>query len=363
MIDPALRALLLHPPIETSALAGIGGQIRLRDEDFVVDEIPAYEADGTTDRHLLVRLEKRGLTTDEAVRQICAQVGVSPREAGVAGKKDKHAVTRQWISLPAATASELARFDHEDIRLLAVEGHRHKLRRGHNHGNRFEVVVRELDVDLPTALARCHAKAEAITERRGILNYFGDQRFGHDGANFDRGLEGLRSGRRGPIFELSAGQSALFNLFLLRRQETDAVDRLLEGDLVQKTDTGGMFEVEDPRAEQPRADRGELVVTGPIFGSKTRRPAEGSPARRLEDRCLEEAEVAASTLGGFGKKLPGSRRALRTNPAPVEISVQENDELPAGIRLGFELPSGSYATRVLAEFQEGGDVRPKESDT
>lgn len=358
MIDPELRALLIAPPIETSTLEGIGGRIRVRDEDFVVDEVPAYPPDGTADRHLLVRIEKLGLSTDEAVREICRQVGVSRRDAGVAGKKDKHALTRQWISLPAAAAGELGRFRHDAIRVLEVEGHRHKLRRGHNRGNRFEIVVRDPDCAPEEALARARAKARTLSRGAGLLNHFGDQRFGRAGENLDRGLAALREGRRAGLFELSAGQSALFNLHLLRRREEGEVDRVLAGDLVRKTDTGGMFEVEEVEAEQARMDRGELVVTGPIFGSKMRSPAEGSPAWRREQTCLEEAAIAPETLRGFGKKLPGTRRDLRVQVDGLQVEADSTEGLPPGVRIVFALPSGSYATRLVSEFQEGGRVRP-----
>ena len=363
MIDESQRRLLLHPPVETSSLPGIGGRLRMQPEDFVVDEVPAYSPDGTPDRHLFLRLEKRGLSTDEAVREICVQTGVSRGEVGVAGKKDKHALTRQWISLPASAEVELGRFSHPDVRILEVRGHRHKLRRGHNRGNRFEIVVRDLDCDPNCALRRSEVKAAAIERRRGILGFFGEQRFGRDGENLDRGLDALRAGRKAAIFELSAGQSALFNLLLLRRQHHDLVDRVLAGDLVQKTDTGGMFEVEDVEVEQGRLDAGELVVTGPIFGAKTRRPSERSAARELEDACLSEAAVEEERLKAYGKKLPGSRRPLRTPVVGLMLSIESGGELPAGLRLCFELGSGSYATRVLAEFQEGAAAPPKESGT
>ena len=43
---------------------GIGGVMRQEVEDFVVEEIPAYEPSGTGD-HLFLWIEKRGLSTEQ----------------------------------------------------------------------------------------------------------------------------------------------------------------------------------------------------------------------------------------------------------------------------------------------------------
>ncbi|MBV9946557.1 MAG: tRNA pseudouridine(13) synthase TruD, partial [Myxococcales bacterium] len=56
------------------------GRIRERHEDFVVEELPAYEASGTGP-HVFVRLTKRGVTTIDAVRMLARACGCDPREA------------------------------------------------------------------------------------------------------------------------------------------------------------------------------------------------------------------------------------------------------------------------------------------
>ncbi len=67
---------------------------RLREtpEDFQVDEIPLYPLAGHGD-HTFLRVEKRLRTTDEVVRDLARAAGVSPREIGYAGRKDRRAVT------------------------------------------------------------------------------------------------------------------------------------------------------------------------------------------------------------------------------------------------------------------------------
>ena len=73
-------------------------RIKASPDDFLVEEIPAYEPSGEGE-HVYVRFTKRGLNTDDAVRALCKATGANAREAGVAGLKDKVGVTTQTISL------------------------------------------------------------------------------------------------------------------------------------------------------------------------------------------------------------------------------------------------------------------------
>ncbi len=71
---------------------------------------------------------------------------------------------------------------------------------------------------------------------------------------------------------VSVVQSALFNIWLKQRMQAGDYRRPLSGDIVKKTDTGGMFTVDDTAIEEPRFTAGEIVYTGPIYGFKTDRP-------------------------------------------------------------------------------------------
>ena len=126
-------------PYLTEDLPGTGGTLRARDEDFVVDEEPAYLPSGTGD-HVFVRIEKRGLATPVAVTQLARALGVKDRDIGVAGMKDRHAVTTQWLSLPPPVTPEAAlAVIAEGLRVLEARRHGHKLRTGHVRGNRFRL--------------------------------------------------------------------------------------------------------------------------------------------------------------------------------------------------------------------------------
>jgi tRNA pseudouridine13 synthase len=177
---------MLHPqrvvdlPYLTADLPGIGGTLRTTPDDFFVDEEPAYPASGTGD-HVFVRFEKRGVTTPQAVERIARALAVQPRDVGVAGMKDRHAVTRQWISLPPPVTPEAVRaLVLEDIAIVEVARHNHKLRTGHVRTNRFLLVVRGVE---PDGAQRARTILAHLAAAPGAPNWYGEQRFGRDGDN------------------------------------------------------------------------------------------------------------------------------------------------------------------------------------
>lgn len=350
---------MLAPAPATAHLQGIGGRLRARHEDFVVDEIAAYAANGEPGRHLLVHLEKRGLSTMGAVKELALRCDVPPREVGVAGRKDTAAVTRQWVSVPVEAAAALESFDHPALRILDVQLHGQKLRTGHLHGNRFEIVVRDLAVPIGAALERAHAKLAALRASGGLENLYGPQRFGFAGANLDRGLNLLASGRldRRNTFVASAGQAGLFNLYVALRRERGCLRRLLPGDLLRKRETGGLFYVTELEVEQARFERGETELTGPIHGAKTRRPPEGTASAALEEEVLQRAGLGIAQLKVHGKRLPGSRRVVQLALDRIEVAAAPAvGDLGEGLLLRFTLPPGSFATQLTRELQVGPDT-------
>jgi len=83
----------------TKDLPGTGGRIKERVEDFVVEEVPLYQfSDHGGFTFLLV--EKTDLSSLDLVKIIREHLDLEDHEVGVAGWKDKRAITRQWISLP-----------------------------------------------------------------------------------------------------------------------------------------------------------------------------------------------------------------------------------------------------------------------
>src|SRR5687768_16278718 len=106
----------------TPELPGVGGRIKDRPEDFEVEEVPAYEPCGTGE-HLFLWIEKRDVGAEWFVREIARRLSVAAGEIGTAGLKDRHAVTRQWVSVPASAEARLAQLDGDGITLLRSSRH------------------------------------------------------------------------------------------------------------------------------------------------------------------------------------------------------------------------------------------------
>src|SRR5262249_8077732 len=122
-------AAILSPPLVTADLPGVGGRIKSDVEDFEVEELPAYEPSGAGD-FVYLWMEKRDMGAEYCTRQIAKRLDAPIGEIGSAGLKDRRAVTRQWVSVPAAVESRLANLEGDGIRVLKTSRHTNKLRPG-----------------------------------------------------------------------------------------------------------------------------------------------------------------------------------------------------------------------------------------
>ncbi len=338
-------------PYSTAELPGTGGRIKSACEDFEVEEVPAYEPCGEGE-HAFVWVEKRGLTTRELVELLARVTGCDDREIGVAGLKDKHAVTRQYVSLPARYADKLDRVESDNVRVLHVKRHRNKLRAAHLRGNRFCVVVRDPTAD---ALERAQAVARVVCEQ-GFPNYFGPQRFGREGQTLRLGLD-LLLGRKRPeqlprarrrfLLRLatSAAQAFLFNLALARRLQQGLLRTVLPGDVLKVRATGGLFVARQVELEQARLQRREVMVAGPLFGPRMKRPE--AAAAELEEGVLAECGLSWSDFERVRKTARGGRRPYLVWPEQFQV-----ERVEVGLRFRFFLPAGCYATALLREFMK-----------
>ena len=334
----------MTPPLLTAELPGVGGRVRVRDEDFEVEEVPSYEPSGAGD-HLYLWIEKRGMAPEFFARTIAQRLGTHPGNIGTAGLKDRHAITRQWVSAPKECEPNVGKLDGGGIRVLKTGLHTNKLKPGHLRGNRFRILIREANraVNVDAILDRIRAL--------GLSNFYGPQRFGRDGSTVDLGLQCLagRAPRRiRPFlfrFALSAVQSLLFNDYLARRLRDGFYRTVLDGDVMAKCPLGGMFVARDVAAEQARFDARETVTAGPMFGKKTF-PAEGVAAER-EAAVLRDHGMSPTSFGGFGKLVLGTRRHNLIYLDDLTATWE-----PEGLRLAFTLPAGSYATVLLAEVMK-----------
>ena len=339
--DTRLRFSWDDLPAASAHLPGTGGVMRACIDDFAVTEIPSYLPSGAG-AHAYAFIEKRELTTMDVVSAL-AQEGVPRKSVGFAGQKDKYAVARQWLSVPAEHAPALGSLDDVDgVTVLETSLHRNKLGLGHLRGNRFSVRVRDTRDDWqPLADA-----ALAHLRQVGAPNYFGPQRFGTFNTNIADGLrlirgEKMRIDRRMQRFYRSALQSHLFNWLLKMRMERGLYDAVLAGDRAQRHDSGGMFVVEDAAVESERARRLEISAALPLFGKKAR--ISDGDAGALEEAVLSKFGLEYAQF----RRIPGARRISR-------IRLDDATLTPAadGYIAEFTLPKGAYATAVMRELMK-----------
>ncbi|MBU0957769.1 MAG: tRNA pseudouridine(13) synthase TruD [Nanoarchaeota archaeon] len=333
------------PYITTSE--GTAGKIRQKPEHFIVEEIPAYPPIGTGS-HLFVNITKQNQTTKQVQEDIAKQLNMNPLDISFAGMKDKHAITTQWFSINLDTtkvtkAEAINKIDlMKNIKLNSYELHDKKLKPGHLKANKFTIIISETD-----KIEQAKETAKQI-EKTGIPNYYGEQRFGVDNDNAEKGKQiiqdklKIREKFQKKLY-LNSYQSYLCNLYLTERLNQNLINKILKGDIAKKTDTGGMFIVEDPITDQKRMDKKEITFTAPMFGYKMTQPTHES--LEFENKILEKENITIQNLKKA--KLKGTRRQGIIFPENLEIKKH-----PKGIQVSFTLRKGSFATIVLREFMK-----------
>jgi tRNA pseudouridine13 synthase len=327
--------------------------IRSSPEDFRVDEVLGFEPSGAGE-HLFLQVEKRGANTVWVAQRLAQWAGVAEHAVGYAGLKDRHAVTRQafTVHLPRRIAPDFAPLAAEpEFRVLAHAWHARKLPRGALRGNRFVLRLRELEGERAAIEARLAALADG-----GVPNYFGEQRFGRDGANL-AAARAMFAGRRMPRDKrsilLSSARSEIFNALLAERVRRGDWQRGLPGEVWMLDGSHSVF--------GPEADDGPLAArcaaldihpTGPLWG-------EGDLRSTDTVRTLEEAVAAAHADLAAGLAAAGLRQERRALRLPVrELASRWLDD--GALELAFFLPAGSYATSVLHAL---GDVHARTGES
>lgn len=370
---------------------------------FRVTELPAYQPCGEGE-HLYVEIEKEGVNTDAVAKALAACCGKREMDVGYGGRKDRHAITRQWFSVHFGKEEQLAglaeRVQGGRVAVVTVSRHRNKLRLGHLAGNIFHLGL-GLEggvVPAPEQVEDLASRAREL-HRQGLINRFGAQRFGVQGATLaiavawargdhvaavermvdptgawhagdaipDRwygGPEGrvIAALRRlsDPVQALraaddryrkllaSAGQAAVFNAILDARAAAGLLHRLRVGDLGCNA-KGAPFLVtaEELEATNARCLPGVLdaFATAPLPGTSRLRP---DPAVDAEERAWSSAvglDWSCFAEGGVFAS-PGERRPLVVAlPAVPSVAVDNGV-----VAMQLQLPSGCYATTALAQM-------------
>lgn len=311
-------------------------------EDFCVHEQLGFEPDGTGE-HLLLAIEKTGLTTFEAQAILAQHFNVPLRDTAFAGMKDKQGVTRQWFSVPAGMGSATAEsLQHPHLRVLHSARNSRKLRRGSHQGNSFRIVLRAPAGDRDEVLARVRLLAKC-----GLPNYFGEQRFGRNETNVPAGLAWFRGeiapARQQRSLLLSAARSYLFNVHLCRRVREGTWNAWIAGDVMALSGSASTFASSraTPEDLQRRLTEFDIHATGPLWGRGM--PTTTDAALQQESTLAEHHPELCAGLAAQG--LEQERRPLRAQVEDLQANYTAD-----GLILEFSLARGVYATSVLREL-------------
>ncbi len=131
-------------------------------EDFIVREVKKLNL--SPGRFAYIKVKKKLRNTLDVAKEISKQLGIKEKQIGFAGSKDKHAITEQHFSVEGVKEERINNLKIENVSLEFVGYGKTPLSLGDLEGNRFEIVVRDLD-DVK------------IKEVNFVENYFDEQRF------------------------------------------------------------------------------------------------------------------------------------------------------------------------------------------
>ncbi len=311
---------------------------------FIVHEELGFALSGEGE-HAFLYVEKINLNTAQVQEILANFAGVALKDVGYSGMKDRRSIARQWFSVwlpgkPDPNWSDLEQ--QHSIRVLECERHHRKLKLGVHRRNHFELILSNFRGDRDAVDMRLHA-----IKTQGFPNYFGEQRFGRNGSNYQRALRLIGGGSLRKIprpkrsLYLSTLRSALFNHMLSDRVAQGRWQQLQVGDVAQLNGSSSVFSVEyldetvthrlleqDIHPALPLWGRGDSLASGRIA---------------TEQAALAHFEGIGDFL--IQKNLKLAYRAMRASADDFSWTFCDD----ASLRLVFALGRGSFATALLRE--------------
>lgn len=401
-------------PFLTPQFEGIGGIIKTREEDFFVEELPLYApcGDGT---HVYAQIEKKGISTMDALAKIARDLRISKRDIGYAGQKDARAVTRQWISIEHIDPNSILSLNIPNIKIIQIARHSNKLKIGHLSRNRFVIRIRNVELPIEQSV-KITEDVMAILIDKGVPNYFGGQRFGsrNDTHLLGEAISKCKIAEFIDLFLGEPGNKELPTIGIARTfyENGDYENahkawpysysdqrRALKAIMANKGNKNKGYKVVDKHLKRffvsayqsflfnqvlasrmPDIDKilvGDMAykhINGACFRvdddaveqprcvefkiSPTG-PLLGShmtvltgPAGDIENTTLDTAGLESNDFQQMGKNGGrGGRRPLRFQPQNASVSSGQ-DDLGPYIELQFELDSGCYATSLFREISK-----------
>lgn len=156
---------------------GIGGRLKKEPEDFIVDEIPHDIQAEDGGEYTIAKVRSRNWETNRLVRKFARVLGISRKKIRFAGTKDKRAVTTQYFQFEHP-AERVESISLPDVGIMRVFETNVILEIGDLIGNRFRIVVNDVEMPVDRAFENCQKVRREVLDLGGFPNFFGIQRFG-----------------------------------------------------------------------------------------------------------------------------------------------------------------------------------------
>lgn len=178
---------------------GTGGRIKQLCKDFLVEEIGLdykttisyipfekkveidwntfFETKENYDQ-LHLDLEKFNYSTTSAINEVSRFLRTSKKRIGYAGLKDKRAITVQRISIYEPTKERFSKFNFKNIKVYNPSWSNKKIDIGDLKQNKFTITIRQIKNHTREELQEIFLNFKNQINDSGIINYFGEQRFG-----------------------------------------------------------------------------------------------------------------------------------------------------------------------------------------
>lgn len=349
--------------------------------DFIVEEELPFKLAGKGDV-LFVFFEKRNLNTMDIVDYLCHEFNISRLTLGIAGLKDKKAITRQRICIYKSALKKIGG-EHifvqklsEKAKVLKADWHTSPIGMTTPIRNIFHIRLRGTKHLSIKEKETAKNKLTSLCEK-WFSNLFWSQRFWVEGINPKQGkdiLEGKLKlkDKSERLFKIQAYASKMCNEYIHTRTKKWLV--ILDGDIIEvtdsknfakksfgvyqeKTNTVKIFDMQKrdqsfftyPKnfKEEIPFDEETMMITAPVIGYNLLLADKTSAAGIKEKSFLDAQHITAQSLKLCADyKIYGIRRPIWVFPQRVNISYQGDD-----IFMFFWLPSGSYASIMIEELQ------------
>ncbi len=312
-------------------------------EHFQVFEHLNFEPENNGD-HLYLYIKKTNTNTDWLAKELADKAGIKPVDVGYAGRKDRFAITSQWFSLhlPESKGFNLEQLSGEDYQILKHTRHPKKLRKGEIAYNQFKLQLVNFEGSFEDLKTRID-----VIRVKGYPNYFGPQRFGHQGKNVDKardmlsGKHRVKDRNKRSIY-LSAARSFLFNQVLKARLENKSWLTVIKGEQLWDESSQSYIDVDEVNETHiSQLKNGHLSTTGPL-------PGDGKNIVNSDAEIFEHDTLSIHQQlmeGIANSRANWHRRSLRV--IPLNLRCDQNS---LGVEFEFSLPTGAYATSLLREI-------------